>query len=143
MEKFKWPKDWKKHPALVRAKAEMDMINALDLDVPRTLLPNLEQTEGGKQQQALRAFTMISTAHAGRAAGSEWVDYQSRPRIRRSLVNAESEELTCRRIAMLKEDQKKLKAKKDEEEALQLCSGTMLDIQAAGEKAHEQIQVTD
>ena len=126
------------------------MINALDLEVPRALQTeavkqksDLEHTESVQPKQALRAFTTISTAHAGRAAGSAWVDYQSRHPIRRSLVNAESEELARRRIAMLKEDQKKLKAKKDEEEALQLCSGTMLDIQAAGEKAHEQIQVTD
>ena len=61
----------------------------------------------------------------------------------RSLINAESEELSRRRIKMLMEDQKQLEAKKDEEEALQSCSGAMLDIQAAGEKAHEQIQVTD
>ena len=122
------------------------MINALDLDVPRSLLRSLEKTEAEehRQQQQLRAFTTISTAHARRAAGSRWVDYQERRPIRRSLVNAESQELACRRVDMLKEDQEKMKAKKDEEEeALQFCSETTLDIQAAGEKAHEQIQVTD
>ena len=92
------------------------MINALDLEVPRALQTeavkqksDLEPTEG-QQTQALRAFTTISTAHARRAAGSEWADYQERRLIRRSLVCAESQELARRRMDMLKEDQKKLKA---------------------------------
>ena len=92
------------------------MINALDLEVPRALQTeavkqksDLEPTEG-QQTQALRAFTTIATAHARRAAGSRMGDYQERRPIRRSLVNAESQELACRRMDMLKEDQKKLKA---------------------------------
>jgi hypothetical protein len=75
------------------------------------------------------------------------VDYPRGHPMRRSLINAEYEELSRRRIKMLMEDQGwhfvPHASKKDEEEARQLCSGAMLDIQAAGEEAHEQIQVTD
>ena len=152
MEK-KWRKDWKKDPALVRAKAEMELINTLGLDVPRSLQAEAAQKhndydkEAFKQKMALRAFTTISTAHAGHAAGSAPVDYPRGHPMRRSLINAEYEELSRRRIKMLMEDQGwhfvPHASKKDEEEARQLCSGAMLDIQAAGEKAHEQIQVTD
>ena len=153
MEK-KWRKDWKKDPARVRAKREMELINSLGLDVPRSLQAeaqerNPDPKEAFKQRLALRAFTTISTAHAGHAAGSASVavDYPRGHPMRRSLINAEYEELSRRRIKMLMEDQGwhfvPHASKKDEEEALQSCSGAMLDIQAAGEKAHEQIQVTD
>ena len=153
MEK-KWRKDWKKDPARVRAKREMELINTLGLDVPRSLQAeaqerNPDPKEAFKQRLALRAFTTISTAHAGHAAGSASVavDYPRGHPMRRSLINAEYEELSRRRIKMLMEDQGwhfvPHASKKDEEEAWQLCSGAMLDIQAAGEKAHEQIQVTD
>jgi hypothetical protein len=153
MEK-KWRKDWKKDPALVRAKREMELINTLGLDVPRSLQAeaqerNPDPKEAFKQRLALRAFTTISTAHAGHAAGSASVavDYPRGHPMRRSLINAEYEELSRRRIKMLMEDQGwhfvPHASKKDEEEARQLCSGAMLDIQAAGEEAHEQIQVTD
>ena len=153
MEK-KWRKDWKKDPARVRAKREMELINTLGLDVPRSLQAeaqerNPDPKEAFKQRLALRAFTTISTAHAGHAAGSASVavDYPRGHPMRRSLINAEYEELSRRRIKMLMEDQGwhfvPHASKKDEEEARQLCSGAMLDIQAAGEKAHEQIQVTD
>jgi hypothetical protein len=153
MEK-KWRKDWKKDPARVRAKREMELINTLGLDVPRSLQAeaqerNPDPKEAFKQRLALRAFTTISTAHAGHAAGSASVavDYPRGHPMRRSLINAEYEELSRRRIKMLMEDQGwhfvPHASKKDEEEARQLCSGAMLDIQAAGEEAHEQIQVTD
>ena len=153
MEK-KWRKDWKKDPARVRAKREMELINSLGLDVPRSLQAeaqerNPDPKEAFKQRLTLRAFTTISTAHAGHAAGSASVavDYPRGHPMRRSLINAEYEELSRRRIKMLMEDQGwhfvPHASKKDEEEARQLCSGAMLDIQAAGEEAHEQIQVTD
>jgi hypothetical protein len=153
MEK-KWRKDWKKDPARVRAKREMELINTLGLNVPRSLQAeaqerNPDPKEAFKQRLALRAFTTISTAHAGHAAGSASVavDYPRGHPMRRSLINAEYEELSRRRIKMLMEDQGwhfvPHASKKDEEGARQLCSGAMLDIQAAGEEAHEQIQVTD
>ena len=111
MEK-KWRKDWKKDPARVRAKREMELINTLGLDVPRSLQAeaqerNPDPKEAFKQRLALRAFTTISTAHAGHAAGSASVavDYPRGHPMRRSLINAEYEELSRRRIKMLMEDQ--------------------------------------
>ena len=118
MENFKWHKDWKKQPSLVKINEQMQMINALDLDVPRSL--------------------QVSPVL------SEWGIAPVRGKFFR--VKPESEELTRRRMAMLKEDQKKLKAKKDEEEAQRAERARTKEIQEAGEKVQIQlvgIEITD
>lgn len=99
MEHFKWPEQMQKQ-----------MINALDLDVPRSLQVTPVLSEWGIGQG--KYFR----------------------------VKPESEELTRRRIAMLKEDQKKLKAKKDKEEVDEEFAKNWQEEEDAH---HEQMQKTN
>ena len=126
----KSPKDRKKDPALVRVNEEKNLINSLELAVPRALQAEAAQKhspdhdkEALKQKNALRAFTTVSTAHAGRAAGAAPVAYPRGHPMRRNVIEAEYAELSNRRIKMLLEDQGwdfvPHASKKDEEEALQ------------------------
>ena len=110
MEHFKLLKDWRKQPSLVKMNEQMQMINALDLDVPRSLQVTPVLSEWGIAQG--KYFR----------------------------VKPESEELTRRRIAMLKEDQKKLKAKKDKEEVDEEFAKNWQEEEDAH---HEQMQKTD
>jgi hypothetical protein len=97
---FKWPKDWKDHPDLVKTAEQMAMVNALDLQVPQRVLKDKDWSAWG-------------ILHVKRIGDKSKAEIASRSKIEipqqdlHHLKQDQQKMLYSRRIALLQKDTEK------------------------------------